>query len=338
MTGLGRKLFFLVALLNFYALDATLATKAFYHRGRCEDKLIFYFNHEPKLLKQIDQRRVVYSLPNIELTAQARGTLKALGPEILLISDNQGLKIQVNLDSNFITKMQAYKFTPISAPYGLVIKIGHLNENSAKICEFRKNFKEIVLDFGHGGHDVGAKLGNIYEKDVVRQVGLKLAKILAQQGYIVHLTRTGDEFVPLDMRTCFANLYTDASLFISLHANHAHKAEVSGIETHRMDCDLLYNLELKNLTSCDDKHLNNDRLAQAVHNQLINITGDYEIVDRKIKRSVSQVLLGVEMPAILIELGFLSNPQEAQLLNSPGYQLRLAQGISNGINSYMLAV
>lgn len=341
MVRLGRTAFFLIVLLNFFRLDGVLINKVFYHRGRCADKLVFYFNHAPELYKHEDQQDVIYNLPKVQVSPAIRKTfdeiIKKSFKNIFLKFDNQALKIQFKLDPNQICQIQAYAFTPISAPYGLVFRIEHAYELGWQGCEFITNPKEIVLDFGHGGHDTGTRLGEIYEKDIVRQVGLKLAKILTQQGYVVHLTRHNDEFVPLDMRTYFANLYTNASLFVSLHANHANKHEVSGVETHRIDCNLLSKLEVKNLSDCHETYKNNDKLAQIVHREMINIAKHYAVIDRKIKRSVAQVLLGVEMPAVLIELGFLSNPQEAKLLSSQEYQLQLAQGISNGINSYMLA-
>lgn len=345
MVGLGRRLFFLMLVLNLAKVNGHSITRAFYHRGRCEDKLVFYFDHDPQLFRQTAAQDVVYLFQNTQLTSQVHQALDGfrdlgLKYDLLFVSNQvqKTLKIQINLASQFVTGVRAYQFTPISAPYGIVIKILHVDEFGRQACALKMNPKEIVLDFGHGGRDIGTKFGEIYEKDVVKKVGLKLANILTKQGYVVHLTRLDDEFVPLDLRTYFANLSTNASLFVSLHANHATKPEVCGIETHRMDGNLLQGVDFGPSVSEYDMHTYSARLAKLVQEQLLHATKDYGVLNRRVKRSVSQVLLGVEMPAILVELGFLSNPQEAQLLNSQAYQLQLAQGISKGINSYMLAV
>lgn len=342
MVGIERWLLMAVFFLSFFKLDASLITKAFYHRGRCVDKLVFYLDHAPQIVSQDRSQNITYLFSNTQLASPARQAMTSFLqldlPYALSFSHHQDFKLQINFDFQPFSAVKAYQFKPISAPYGIAIKIEHEQDLSCSVSGFNPNPKEIVLDFGHGGHDSGARGGQIYEKDVVRKVGLKLAKLLSDKGYRVHLTRENDEFVPLDRRTYFANLYTNASLFVSLHANHANRSEVVGIETHCLDDALLKKLEP--FSEFDELSFNshNIRLAQIVHNHLLDAAAKYGATDRKVKKSVAQVLLGVEIPAILIELGFLSNPQEAQLLNSPDYQFQLAQGIYHGINSYMLAV
>ena len=335
----------IVLMLACLPLEAVVINKAFLHRGVCEDKLVFYFETSPEIVKQVGQnksnhgRQIIYQINQVTLAPGVEQSLidfANLDLEYALeFKLNQNLKIKFNLNQN--SKILVSKFKPISAPYGLVIKILKVMPNISK-CKRQVNAKEIVLDFGHGGSDSGAVNGLITEKNVVLQVGLKLAKILKNQGYVVHLTRAKDQFVPLDERTEIANLYTQANLFVSLHANHAANVQTAGIETFYMHYDLLKNID--NKLHVDREFLNkySKLLAQEVHASLISMLAGNKIVDRKVKQAVTQILLGVEMPAILIELGFISNKSEAGLLDCPKYQQRLALGIAQGINSYLHAV
>lgn len=211
-----------------------------------------------------------------------------------------------------------------------------------------KKKTHIVLDFGHGGDDQG-KVGcfNIKEKNITLTVGMKVAHLLQKEGFVVFLTRNADRFVALEERTNFANK-VDADLFVSIHANGAPSMQASGIETFCMLPSLFNKGICANVgakTAHVIQHLDTLRyqkslcLAQAVHQGALQSARiEYgSIPDRKVKTSISQVLLGTEMPAALIEIGFLSNEKEAALLNSAGYQQHIAQGICNGIVSYLHA-
>ncbi len=339
--------FFLIWFLvnSLSLLNAETLIKAFYHRGQCEDKIVFYLDQKPTFTKQNRQGQVVYRFNNIKLEPAILELLGGISRQaqkyqIKFSYHKQVLHVTIDVSSAY--KISAAQFKPISQPAGFMIKISHARQKQTSTCARLAGPKEIVLDFGHGGSDTGASFGKICEKDVVRKVGLKLAKLLTKQGYVVYFTRLGDEFVSLEDRTYFANLQTGASLFVSLHANHAPNKMISGLETYHMSDLLFSNLDDHDI--CNNFKLLNSRsttLASLVHNNILqhqNKTGATKLVDRKVKQSVSQVLLGVEMPAILIELGFMSNPKEARQLNSPRYQRQLAAGICNGIMAYVAQI
>ena len=215
----------------------------------------------------------------------------------------------------------------------------------------------IIIDAGHGGKDPGAVGRNgIREKDIV----LKLAGILA--GKVrdeLHcqpvLTRRTDVFLPLEKRTAIANI-KKADLFISLHVN-AHKySKVQGLETYflniALDEDSMNLAAKENATSTknisdlqvilNDLMLNtkineSSRLAEFVHGGLMGeLRGRYKNVEnRGVKQAPFYVLIGAEMPAVLVEIGYITNPLENKRLRSEAYLKRVASGIVKGIRSYI---
>lgn len=343
MTRYNLKIFLIFFCVNFFVnIQAVLVSKIFYHRGKCVDKLVFYFDKMPQITKHSSLDSQSYTLNDLQLAPDIELGMLAIEHLVRDYAINfnfykQALTINIGLNPEYISKIYATKFKPISQAAGVMIKILHTANQGNKSCIRKNKSKEIVLDFGHGGSDTGAQFGRIVEKDVVRKVGLKLTKILKRNGYQVYLTRKHDEFVPLDQRTYLANLHTQASLFISLHANHSNNRNVTGIETYYMHHDLFSEVDVASGINHETHTLSSMNLANLVHASLLEYLRDYNLVDRKVKQSVAQVLLGVEMPAILIELGFLSNPKEAQQLDNPKYQWQLAYGIYNGINAYLAA-
>ncbi len=215
----------------------------------------------------------------------------------------------------------------------------------------------IIIDAGHGGKDPGAVGRNgIREKDIV----LKLAGILA--GKVrdeLHcqpvLTRRTDVFLPLEKRTAIANI-KKADLFISLHVN-AHKySKVQGLETYflniALDEDSMNLAAKENATSTknisdlqvilNDLMLNtkineSSRLAEFVHRGLMGeLRGRYKDVEnRGVRQAPFYVLIGAEMPAVLVEIGYITNPLENKRLRSETYLKRVASGIVQGIRSYI---
>lgn len=201
----------------------------------------------------------------------------------------------------------------------------------------------IVIDCGHGGQDTGALgfFGSI-EKDLTRSIGLQLAQYAHERGAHVVLTRADDEFVALDERTSKAN-GTDAQLLVSIHANHASNQKASGIETFYFGHSLLKPINGQRVADeklihemSDNLEKLSNHLAQSVHNHLIkNARVHAPVVDRKVKQAASQLLMGSTLPAILIEVGFISNEQEAALLLDHNYQQALVAGIYDGIVAYL---
>ncbi|MBU0960809.1 MAG: N-acetylmuramoyl-L-alanine amidase, partial [Proteobacteria bacterium] len=190
--------------------------------------------------------------------------------------------------------------------------------------------RKIVIDPGHGGKDPGASAFGLVEKDVVLNIAQKLAPILAEEtGAEVILTRSSDMFIPLEERTAIANT-NDADLFISLHINAHPSPKVHGIETYYLN--LTTNAEamrvaaFENATSThqmsdlqdilsdimkNSKINESSRLAGYVHNSLcsgINDINGYDFKNLGVKQAPFYVLIGAEMPAILVEIAFITNP------------------------------
>ena len=220
--------------------------------------------------------------------------------------------------------------------------------------------KRIVIDPGHGGKDPGTYVkGGTQEKYVV----LKLAKILAEKiksrlGCEVILTRNRDVFIPLERRTAFANM-KKADLFISLHIN-AHKQKgVQGLETYFLnmatDERAVMVAARENATSeknisdlqaiLNDLMLNtkiseSSKLAYEVQKgMLAKARRRYkEVKDLGVKQAPFYVLIGAEMPAVLVETGFITNPTEKIRLTSQKYLEALADGITAGIDGYIKGI
>lgn len=171
---------------------------------------------------------------------------------------------------------------------------------------------KIVIDPGHGGKDPGAVgPSGIKEANVNLQVALKVAEKLRKAGVEVKLTRTGDVFVDLQPRCDIANSF-NADYFVSIHCNSAGTPEARGTETY------CYKLGSKG-----------EVLAKAIQAELIAVTGR---ADRGVKTANYYVLKRTNMPAVLIELAFLSNPEEERLLASVDYQEKCASAIAKGID------
>jgi len=203
----------------------------------------------------------------------------------------------------------------------------------------------VIIDPGHGGRDTGA-IGccGIQEKQVCLSLSRAVGDLLEQKGCSVMLTRKDDGDMQLDERTCFAH-NNHADLFVSIHANYAANPQAIGVETFCMQPSLLkkkYSSLSCEQDTCVESVMaqraqKSQILAQAVQRNICdNVSSFYtENIDRKVKHSVSQVLLGTQMPAILVEVGFLSHPKEGRLLHDAQYQNCIARGICSGILSVL---
>jgi N-acetylmuramoyl-L-alanine amidase len=217
--------------------------------------------------------------------------------------------------------------------------------------------RRIIIDAGHGGKDPGAVGRNgMREKDIV----LKLARILEREiRDKLHcqpvLTRDKDVFLPLEKRTAIANI-EKADLFISLHVN-AHKhINVQGLETYflniALDEDSMNLAARENATTAknisdlqvilNDLMLNtkiheSSRLAQFVHKGMMGELkrGYGSIQNRGVRQAPFYVLIGAEMPAVLVEIGYITNSVECKRLRSNSYLTKVASGIVTGIERYI---
>ena len=175
-----------------------------------------------------------------------------------------------------------------------------------------KNKNVIVIDAGHGGKDCGALRGNITEKTIVLDVTKKLQNILKKKGYKVYMTRTDDTYVSLEDRTIFTEGINPA-VFVSVHVNACNTDTPKGIETHYY-------------------HDNSIELADCVHRNLIK---RINTANRGLFKSRFYVINHTTVPAILVEIGFISNPSERQELITPQRQQATAEGIADGIIEFI---
>ncbi len=180
--------------------------------------------------------------------------------------------------------------------------------------------KLVVLDAGHGGSDSGA-VGtlngqSVLEKDLTLSITYKVKSILEQNGVTVSLTRTGDTLPSLVERPTQAN-GENAALFVSIHINSADPASAHGIETY-------YATE----NNGDSYGITSSYLATRLLRNMIDETG---AADRGVKIAEHAVTRRCNMPASLVECGFISNTEEVTLMTSEDYQNKLAQGIAQGI-------
>ncbi len=246
----------------------------------------------------------------------------------------------------------------LTGPDRVIIELGSVQASAAPVpadIAERAGPRPIVIDPGHGGSDTGAVSGSgTVEKDVVLSVARRLAGILAGQGHTVRLTRPGDEARGLTDRTALANR-VDAVAFVSLHANASTVASVQGAETYYMSLDdsstdehAAATAQLENFADTGGARSDLDlilwdlaqaevlnqsaELALAVQNRLNERLG---LKDRGVKQAPFAVLTGATMPAILVEIGFLSNPAEAQQLESADHQQRLAEALAFGIDDFV---
>ncbi|MGB3209900.1 MAG: N-acetylmuramoyl-L-alanine amidase [Desulforhopalus sp.] len=217
--------------------------------------------------------------------------------------------------------------------------------------------KKIIIDPGHGGKDPGAMAFGMKEKDLVLNIAKELVPVLEKELHCeVVLTRDSDVFIPLEERTAIANTQ-NADLFISLHINAHPSAEVRGLETYYLN--LTTNAEAmrvaarENATSThqmsdlqdilsdimkNSKINESSRLAQQVHNSIFtkaNKNGYADIRNLGVKQAPFYVLIGAEMPAILIEIAFISNEKDAKNLKDPSFVAMLTREIADGIRAYV---
>ncbi len=218
--------------------------------------------------------------------------------------------------------------------------------------------RRIVIDPGHGGHDVGAPgaIKGVYEKDIVLQIGRRLAKKIRHQlGCEVIMTRSTDRYLTLEERTAIANTQ-NADLFVSIHCNAAQNRRAYGIETYFLnlatDDDAILVAARENATSrkniSDLQAILNDLMKNAKINESSKLAGQVQtamygglktkysnIKNKGVKQAPFYVLLGAQMPSILVETSFISNKRECKRLMTAEYQEHLCNAIVKGIIRYV---
>lgn len=218
--------------------------------------------------------------------------------------------------------------------------------------------KLIVIDPGHGGSDSGAVGNGLKEKNVVLATSKKLGALLTKRGYKVLYTRSTDVFINLRSRTAFA-AKKNADMFISIHANAAPNAsaasKMSGVETFFLsparserskNAAALENkgdLEDMNTFSKQtflnflnrEKIISSNKLAIDIQSYMLSsVKKSFSSRDGGVREAPFWVLVGATMPAVLVEMGYITHPQEGKNLGKSTYQDRIAQGIANGVDAY----
>ena len=216
---------------------------------------------------------------------------------------------------------------------------------------------KIVIDPGHGGHDTGTIGPNgLEEKDLVLDVGRRLGKLLETRlGAEVVYTRKDDTFIPLETRTAIAN-QARADLFVSIHANSSHDPDARGVETYYLNFtsspealevaarenavseksiyelqDLVKKIALKEKIE-ESREFAGD-VEQSLHSGLAAKSPG--IRDRGVKKAPFIVLIGANMPSILAEVSFVSNPTDEHHLETSEYRQRIAESLYRGIANYV---
>jgi N-acetylmuramoyl-L-alanine amidase len=216
--------------------------------------------------------------------------------------------------------------------------------------------RRVVIDPGHGGEDPGAigRKGQ-KEKDVVLAVASELKTLLVAGGLEVAMTRESDIYIPLENRTVIAN-QQKADLFISIHANANRNRKKKGVQTFYLnfspDPQVNEIAALENATSTktigamqdtlkkivqNSKILESRELAQKIHENLVkSLSRHYSGVESLgVRGGPFWVLIGGEMPSVLVEISHLSHAQEEERLKSPAYRKQVALGIYEGIQEYI---
>lgn len=174
-----------------------------------------------------------------------------------------------------------------------------------------RSFRTVVIDPGHGGHDKGGQWGLVYEKHLALDTAARLESELKKRGYRTVMTRRSDYFISLPERVRITEKHSKP-IFVSIHYNYTWKQHVSGLET------FYTNSQSRTLAS----HVQNGMLAKVNTN------------NRGAKFARYYVIRKNSCPAILVECGFVSNPQERKRMKSASWRQALAEGIADGIERY----
>jgi len=174
-----------------------------------------------------------------------------------------------------------------------------------------KSFRYVIIDPGHGGHDLGGRSGLVYEKHLALDTALRLEHYLKSKGIRTKMTRRSDVFISLSGRASMGNRYSK-SIFVSVHYNSTWKPDSLGLETY------YYGGEGKKL---------------ATHVQS-SIMSKIRTPNRGVKYARFYVIRHSKHPAILVECGFVSNSRERKRMKQAWFRQSLAEGIGEGILKY----
>lgn len=314
--------------------------------------------------------REIYDFTNTRM-AHSRVPL-GLGPHVRM-AQNKANTVRVVITGYKSSKATAYQpfFSDnsyhISLPKDSNLLPAKRYEKPEKIIQKPKpvpvrsnKYDLIVIDAGHGGHDTGAIGGGKREKDLVLQIAKRLEKQLKERGFPVHMTRKDDRFLKLPQRTKIADT-KKAVAFISIHANAVPKKKqnkIQGVETFFLQktrdarskriaerenkavlkgmSQLSRNVVLDSVLS-GPKIVESNKLAIDVQRRIMtNLHTRYKgVKDGGVRHAPFWVLVGASRPSILVEVGYISHPQERKRLFLPRYQELIAKGIAEGVEIYL---
>jgi len=358
-------IFLLLFLTSFFSLPASASNQtdvtdirfwSFPEYTRVVISLTDQVEFSKKRLSNPD--RLYFDLKNSKIKAEIKKNISVSNEMLKSVRASQydAGTVRVVLD---LEKIADFKIVTLEDPVRLVVDIyGQTTfPDSAK--------KRIVIDAGHGGHDPGAVgPNNLYEKDVVLDIALKLRDLLsANKNFEIFLTRDKDVFIPLEQRTAIANS-KNADLFVSVHANASPRRAAKGIETYMLNwtnseeslkvaarenaisLKKMREMNRKEMDSLDiilsdlsreNKRDESIKLAHYIQKNMVSdLHKNYShIVDLGVKQALFYVLFGANMPSVLVEVSFISNPLEEKLLSKDDYRGDLAKSISAGITKYM---
>ena len=179
---------------------------------------------------------------------------------------------------------------------------------------FAGPFRTVVIDAGHGGHDLGGHYGKVYEKHLALDTAMRLENYLKASGYRTVMTRRSDTFISLGRRAQIGNSYRD-SIFVSIHYNYTWKRNARGLETYYS------NSRSKPLA---------DYIHTGMHSRV-------RAADRGVKYARYYVIRNARNPAVLVEAGFVSNYSDRTIMKKGSYRDKIARGIAEGIARYQSA-
>lgn len=212
----------------------------------------------------------------------------------------------------------------------------------------------VVIDPGHGGHDPGAKKGDITESELVLDVALRLELLLQKEDIDVVLTRRSNVYVPLEERPALA-MREEADLYLSIHANASEDGRVRGVETYILNFapnaqsaavaareNIGSSRTMKSLPdivktiALNNKFDESRDLARQVQATLVEklSKGNRAVRNLGVKQAPFAVLVGADMPSILAEIGFITNKQDAALVKTAVYRQQIAEALAGGIVRY----
>jgi len=355
--------------INRYESNAPLAVLSVGFDGD-GIKLRYNRNIEPKDIKSFVLKskyvlRYVFDIPGA-LMGDSRTYESALVDQIrvaqynkktirVVFSHKTPLKLEYQVDGKILYIGLSPSSSKASSKPATYTKVP-----TSSTRKFNPSEKVIVIDPGHGGKDPGATNGKYQEKKAVLAVALKLGKELKKRGYRVYYTRTKDIYLQLRSRTRVAN-DKNADLFISIHANAAPSKSkhnsMYGLETFFLSparSERSKNVAaLENKSEVDEmnyfskqtylnflnreKIIASNKFALDVHQGMFDsLKGHYKVRDGGVREAPFWVLVGAQMPAILLEIGYITNPAELKRIFDSNYQQRIADGVADGVDNYFI--